>query len=293
MKTLLKSLEELQDAGRWDIDYHLPPIGITRFDSALLVRVDEVAEVAATKRNPSREPEASFLYIDISCIDSTTGMIGQPQDLLGEEAPSRARKVVRAFDVLVSTVRPTRGAVAVVPPYLHNQIASTGFSVLRPTSSVNPFFLQFVLRLPSTLEQFRKWSTGSSYPAILDEDVAKTLIPLPDIGQQDAIVAKLSQFFLARADYLARANQSWDDGLLSLAKSLANSWEDDDELPSPSTLQDAETLREWMTASDTNSLVEQIERLPELDVDPSGRRGRRTGTGARSRRPRARARSED
>src|SRR6185437_1289969 len=110
-----------------------------------------------------------------------------PQEVEGVDAPSRARKVVRAFDIVISTCRPTRGAIAVVPISLHNQIASTGFSIWRAKAGTNPFYLHYALRLQSTLEQFRKWSTGSSYPAILDEDVAKTLIPVPSPAEQDRI----------------------------------------------------------------------------------------------------------
>ena len=61
----------------------------------------------------------------IKCITS-------PSELLGEEAPSRARKEVKADDILVSTVRPNLNAVAQVPQELDGEIASTGFCVLRP-----------------------------------------------------------------------------------------------------------------------------------------------------------------
>jgi hypothetical protein len=49
-------------------------------------------------------------------------------------------------------------------------------------------FFIFVLRLPSTSEQFRKFSTGSSYPAILDNDVLKAIVPLADPDERATIV---------------------------------------------------------------------------------------------------------
>ena len=170
----LKTLGSLNEVGRWDIDFHLPAEGIAEFPNELHKRVDEWATLAKEKRDPTKMPDALFRYVDIASVDVMVGAIQNPQDLSGEEAPSRARKVVAAFDVIVSTCRPTRGAIAVVPPELHDQIVSTAFSVWRSCDAINPFYLLFALRLPSTLEQFRKWSTGSSYPAILDEDVAKT-----------------------------------------------------------------------------------------------------------------------
>jgi type I restriction enzyme S subunit len=206
MKTLLKTRVELQDAGRWDIDFHLPPEGIRQFPTHLLKRVDDVATLGKEKRDPTKEPDSVFQYIDISSIDVTAGEVANPQDVEGSEAPSRARKVVRAFDVLVSTCRPTRGAIAVVPPQLHNHIASTGFSIVRCRDGVNPFYLHYSLRLPSTLEQFRKWSTGSSYPAILDEDVAKTLIPIPLPEEQDRIAQLVVAALHAREKRIRSAN---------------------------------------------------------------------------------------
>ncbi|MGA7776994.1 MAG: restriction endonuclease subunit S [Paraburkholderia sp.] len=223
MKTLIKKRSELQTAGRWDIDFHLPPEEISKFPAALLKRVDEVATITKDKRDPSRNPDDVFQYIDISSVDVMVGGITTAQEVEGSDAPSRARKVVCAFDILISTCRPTRGAVAVVPPKLHNQIASTGFSVVRAKPGINPFYLHYALRLPSTLEQFRKWSTGSSYPAILDEDVAKTLIPVPTSTEQDEIAQQIVRALQEREQALEIANDAWHKVLDGVAARLGNS----------------------------------------------------------------------
>lgn len=221
MKTLLKSRQDLEAVGRWDIDFHLPPEGIKKFPKELLKRVDAVADVVKDKRDPSTEPDKPFQYIDIAAVDVAVGTIANPQDVEGSEAPSRARKVVQAFDVIVSTCRPTRGAIAVVPVSLHDQIASTAFSIVRAHPNVNPFYLHFALRLPSTLEQFRKWSTGSSYPAILDGDVKKTLIPVPSPEVQDAIAAQVVAALQERAKSIRAANRVWRNVLGEITASLA------------------------------------------------------------------------
>lgn len=220
MKTLIKSRDELEAVGRWDIDFHLPPEGIEKFPVELLKRVDSVADVVTDKRDPGNEPDSTFQYIDIASVDVTVGTIVNPQEVEGCEAPSRARKVVSAFDVVVSTCRPTRGAIAVVPVPLHDHIASTAFSIVRAHADVNPFYLHFALRLPSSLEQFRKWSTGSSYPAILDSDVRKTLIPVPSPEIQDAIAVKVVAALQERAKAICAANAVWGKVLGELSSSL-------------------------------------------------------------------------
>src|SRR5260370_14978973 len=131
MKQLKTKVEALERAGRWDIDFHLPPVEIEKFPIDLRVPVSKCVDVVKTKRDPTLRPEETFLYVDIASVDVETGVIARPQELTGQEAPSRARKVIHAYDLIVSTCRPTRGAIAVVPEELHGQICSTGFSVLR------------------------------------------------------------------------------------------------------------------------------------------------------------------
>ncbi len=256
MKTLLKTRQELETVGRWDIDFHLPPEGIKEFPKELLRRVDAVADVVKDKRDPSKEPDAPFQYIDISAVDVAVGTIANPQDVEGSEAPSRARKVVRAFDVIVSTCRPTRGAIAVVPVSLHDQIASTAFSIVRAHADVNPFYLHFALRLPSTLEQFRKWSTGSSYPAILGSDVNKTLIPVPALDLQDAIAARVVAALQERAKAIRAANRVWGNVLSDITSSLTGKRETAEETEAQDAMQfEAFTLAAVQAALDDLPII--------------------------------------
>jgi restriction endonuclease S subunit len=202
-----------------------------------------VGNIAKDKRDPSKEPEEVFQYIDIAAVDVVIGAIVNPQDVEGSEAPSRARKVVRAFDILVSTCRPTRGAIAVVGGNLHNQIASTAFSVVRAHADINPFYLHYALRLPSTLEQFRKWSTGSSYPAILDTDVKKTVIPVPDIQIQEEIAEKVMASIRERAKIIGTANETWTKVLSEITRKLSGNKPDVKPDPTPDQVFEAVALK--------------------------------------------------
>ncbi len=259
MKILLKNFSDLKSAGRWDIDFHLPAEGIKKFPKGLLKRVDQVADVVKDKRDPTKEPDAAFQYIDIAAVDVAIGVITNPQDVEGSEAPSRARKVVRAFDVIVSTCRPTRGAIAVIPVKLHNQIGSTAFSIVRAHDDVNPFYLHYALRLPSTVEQFRKWSTGSSYPAILDSDVKKTLIPIPNQETQDAIAAKVVAALRERAKVIRAANAVWVKMLDEITASLCG------QKPNGA----AEVVEEDLDAFSLAEVQAKLKDLPPIVTDKS------------------------
>lgn len=265
MKILLKSHKALEIAGRWDIDFHLPPLGIQKFPKNLLRRVDDVADVVKDKRDPGNDPDAVFQYIDIAAVDVAVGTIANPQEVEGGEAPSRARKVVRAFDVIVSTCRPTRGAIAVIPIELHDQIASTAFSVVRAHGDVNPFYLHYALRLPSTLEQFRKWSTGSSYPAILDSDVKKTLIPVPSPDIQDAIAEKMVAALRDRAVAIDAANGNWAKVLDKITFSLTGKEEPQEIYDAPQ-----KAKSEAFTLKAVNAV---LAALPAVRTDANGGNG--------------------
>jgi restriction endonuclease S subunit len=144
-------------------------------------------------RNPQNEPEQYFDYVDIGSIDTTYGSV-YPTRMQGNEATSsRVRQVMYANDILVSTTRPTRRAIAIVPNYLDNQICSTGFAVLIPKKEVIGEFLFHILRSEIVTAQFERFCSGSGYPAINKEnDVLRVLVPEVNKDEQDNILSKIT-----------------------------------------------------------------------------------------------------
>ena len=221
MKYIVSSQEKLFSEGRWDIDYHLPLEILPMFSDDILIRVGDIADIVDERRNPENNHDKIFKYVDIASINILTGEIVRFHELLGDEAPSRARKVIKYNDIIISTVRPTRGAIAIVPKELDNQICSTGFCVIRPKKGIDPIYLHFALRLDSTKEQFRKFSTGSSYPAILDTDVEKTIIPMPEKTEQKKIAKELSRQAKKRKRIVEKANREYGDFIDKLIEKLS------------------------------------------------------------------------
>jgi len=146
-------------------------------------------------RNPSQaEPDLLFTYIDLSAVDQEHKTIIAAKRVLGAEAPSRARQVVRAGDVLVSTVRPNLNGVAVVPEEYDDAIASTGFCVLRPRKGrLDSSFLFHWVRSALFVDRMVQQATGASYPAVSDGIVRKSVIPAPPLSEQRRIAAILDQ----------------------------------------------------------------------------------------------------
>jgi type I restriction enzyme S subunit len=141
--------------------------------------------------NPIRTPGKYFNYIDLGSVDQDAKSVGRATQIRTEEAPSRARQLVSAGDVLVSTVRPNLNGVAVVPNALDGATASTGFTVLRPGRRLSSRYLFHWVRSPGFIANMVRQATGASYPAISDKIVKASQIPLFPEGEQRRIAAIL------------------------------------------------------------------------------------------------------
>ena len=149
--------------------------------------------------DPRREIPGEFQYVDISGIDRTHKVIVEHQTMPGAQAPSRARKVIRKDDILVSTVRPNLNAVAMVPAHLNGHIASTGFCVLRSNNAVvEPRFLFYLTITRDFVAVLSERVRGANYPAVSDNDIKEMEIPLPPLSEQRRIVEILDQAYRLR-----------------------------------------------------------------------------------------------
>ena len=148
-----------------------------------------------SKTNSKDDPDREIDYIDISSIDNNRHVIGRVKQYRLEDAPSRARQIVRAGDVLFATVRPYLRNIAAVPNDYDQQIASTGFSVLRPAQGVCPAFLFYKAISRDLVNALSGMQYGVSYPAVKDEQVRDQPLWLPPTEEQARIVARLEELF--------------------------------------------------------------------------------------------------
>ncbi len=157
----------------------------------------------------------SFEYIDIGGIQPEGGRIRETKTLMGVDAPSRARQIVRAGDVVLSTVRTYQRKTALVPDGLDGAIASTGFAVLRPHPGIDPRFMLFQALSQEVVEQLNERQTGTSYPAVRDKDVRSASIWIAPSPEQERIVAAVEEHLsrLAAVEVALNAAQRRLDAL--------------------------------------------------------------------------------
>lgn len=145
------------------------------------------------------DPNRQITYLDISGIDNQANLIGETKTFRLADAPSRARQIVKSGDVLFSTVRPYLRNIAQVRAEFDGEIASTGFSVLRPAPGVEPIFLFFKAISKVFVDTISGEQYGASYPAVKDAQVRAQPVAVPPTKEQQRIVEKIETLF-ARLD---------------------------------------------------------------------------------------------
>ena len=168
----------------------------------------EIVQPTKTK-NPMAEPDTIFNYIDIGAIDNEAHRISKPAEVLGKDAPSRARKSTHKGDILFATTRPTLRNISVVENEYANLVCSTGFCVLRAApKSIDHRFLFRYLITDFIQRQIDPLIRGAQYPAISDKDLLNCSIPLPPLPTQRRIVATIDAAFTRLDEAIRRQKEN-------------------------------------------------------------------------------------
>jgi type I restriction enzyme, S subunit len=158
--------------------------------------------------DPTKAPTKRFRYIDVSSVSNETFEVIEAAELLGKDAPSRARRKIKSGDVIFATIRPTLKRIAIVPPNLDGEVCSTGYFVFRPQPFLDHRFLYYHLFTDQFLYAMAELQTGASYPAVNDTQVRLQEISYPSLGEQQRIVAVLDKALTGLATATANAEKN-------------------------------------------------------------------------------------
>lgn len=155
----------------------------------------------------------SVAYVDLT--NAKNNEIASTTDFAFDEAPSRARRVLRAGDTIIGTVRPGNRSFAFINAPASNLTASTGFAVLRPSEVANTEFVYLAATQDASIEHLTHVADGGAYPAVRPDVVSGLHTVVPD-------VRILSAFHLVAAPLLATisANQLQAQTLATLRDTL-------------------------------------------------------------------------
>ena len=140
-----------------------------------------IADCNSRVLSESTDEEAEITYIDIGSVNYGQGVCNT-QEFTFANAPSRARRVVKSGDTIISTVRTYLQTIAYISDEYDSYICSTGFAVYTPKKGVNSRFLFYALNGDWFVSDVECHSVGISYPAITSTALSslkskRTIVP--------------------------------------------------------------------------------------------------------------------
>ena len=137
-------------------------------------------------------PDFEFRYLEIGAV-GTGVLIDKPSTIRFADAPSRARRIVRSGDTIISTVRTYLKAVWFAEDVNDDLICSTGFAVLTPRQETAPKFVSYLAQSNAFTDRVTAESVGIAYPAIAESRLSSFHVCVPPLPEQVAIVKYLDK----------------------------------------------------------------------------------------------------
>lgn len=192
-----RDFSEIKRYKRVDADYYLPffdevEFKIKTYTNGYYPLKDVFLQ---NKEKKIINEEKKYKYIEIGCVDIEDGYV-VPLFLNGEDLPDNAKIRLLKGDILISKVRPNRGAIAIVGG--EDFVGSSAFTVLREQEIVNKETLFSFLRLRPILEYTLKYNSGTSYPTITDQDILNLSIPNFEAEIQSKVKSLVKNAFDSR-----------------------------------------------------------------------------------------------
>ena len=168
-------------------------------------------------------------YLDTANLNVGTVDELQYMEVGKDKIPSRAKRIVRKNDILISTVRPNQKHYGIIKNVAKNMVASTGFAVLTPKEDkVDPGYIYNYLiqdHITTYLHSIAESST-STYPSIKPSVIGDLEVDLPPLEEQKAIAHILSTL-----DDKIEVNNQITKTLENMAQAIFKQWFVDFEFP--------------------------------------------------------------
>ena len=142
--------------------------------------------------NDNRE----YQYIELSNVDKVGG-ISNVELVVGKDLPSRARRLVKTGQVIVSSIEGSLTSCALITPKYNNAICSTGFYVV-DSPNYNSETLLLLFKSEAIQAMLKKRCSGTILTGISKDEFEK--MPLPHVNEpvQTIVACKVQESFQLR-----------------------------------------------------------------------------------------------
>lgn len=167
-------------------------------------RFVQIQQEYSQVKSKSKFDLPAYQYIEIGDVNVSDGSYSF-NEVATEDLPANAKIMVKEGDILISTVRPNRGAITVIEHDRDDLIVSGAFTILRRKvkSYFNNEFLKVLLRTEIYKDWLLQFNVGTSYPVIKDEDILNLVIP----NVEEAIQTQIADL-VRQSDRLRQESQA-------------------------------------------------------------------------------------
>lgn len=186
--------ESFAISSRLDAEYYQP-----KFDNIIeLLNTNETVKSLCNIYDCNFSPESNkeYKYIELANV-GRVGNIDNVDVYNGLDLPSRARRIVKAGQVIVSSVEGSLDSCALITEDLDGALCSTGFYVI-DSDRINPETL-FVLFKSEVIQALLKQRcSGTILTAITKEEFLNMPLPIIDDAIQKEIASRVQESFALR-----------------------------------------------------------------------------------------------
>lgn len=168
-----------------------------------IVRLKNVVSCNDETLSEKNDANEIIEYVEIGDVEESKGITNTTHYLF-KNAPSRARRITRKNDVIISTVRTYLKAIASINR--DGLIVSTGFAVLRP-KSIDPLYIAYFSKCDGFTTEVLRYSIGISYPAIATSGLLGLYLTFPPLSEQQLIVSFLDEKTAKIDEYIDKKNK--------------------------------------------------------------------------------------
>ncbi len=186
--------ESLSLTGRLDAEYY--QTDFEQYTNALHT-TDTISSICKINdKNYLPESNKLYKYIELANV-GTTGDISGVEKQLGSELPLRARRKVKAGQVIVSSVEGSLQSCALITEEFDGAICSTGFYVVE-SDDINPETLLVLFKSQPMQALMKQRCSGTILTAITKDEFLSMPFPKIAVSVQEEIASKVQESFALR-----------------------------------------------------------------------------------------------
>lgn len=176
---VISSLSEIMEFGRFDAEYYQ-----LKYKNVLECIEEKehfyLNDNNIIDQNYSPDKDKKYRYIELSNVGNN-GVITGCMEAYGRDLPSRARRIVKVGDVIISSIEGSLDKCAIISEKYSEAFCSNGFYVIR-TEELLPEVLLVVMKSREMRQLLKKACSGTILTAFSKEELKK--IPIPKVNSE-------------------------------------------------------------------------------------------------------------